>query len=173
MSKKTSAVAVMGLFTAIAIIFGYVESQIPVLFSVPGIKLGLANLSVLYILMRFRFRDACAVSAIRIVVVGFMFGNAFSILYSLAGASLSLVVMALLLRFTKASVYGVSMAGGITHNLAQLIVASLIVENAKVFYYLPVLVISGIVTGLLIGFLTGETLKRVRFIPNNDLHDSK
>ena len=163
MNKKTSDIATMGLFTAIAIIFGYVESQIPVFVSVPGIKLGLANLSVLYILIRYRFRDACAVSVIRILVIGFLFGNAFSILYSLAGASLSLVVMTLLLRTGKASIYGVSMAGGITHNIAQLTVAAFLVRNVNLFYYAPVLLISGVVTGLLIGFLTKETMARIRF----------
>ena len=162
MTKDNRKLALLGLFCAIAIIFGYVESLIPVFAGIPGIKLGLANLSVLFILMRYSFREALVVSAIRILVIGFLFGNMFSIVYSLAGALLSLTVMQLLKRYTRASIYAVSMAGGISHNIGQLIIACLIVENRSLLFYAPVLLISGIVTGLLIGYLTTETLKRVR-----------
>lgn len=152
----------MGLFSAVAIIFGYVESMIPVFAGIPGIKLGLANLSVLFILMKYSLKEALIVSGIRIVVIGFMFGNMFSIVYSLAGALLSLTVMALLKRFTKASIFAISMAGGISHNIGQLIIACLIVENRSLLFYAPVLLISGILTGAVIGWLTSETLKRIQ-----------
>ena len=155
-------IALLGLFSAIAIIFGYVESLIPVFVGIPGIKLGLANLSVLFILERYSLKEALVVSIIRILVIGFMFGNMFSIIYSLAGALLSLTVMTVLVKKTKLSVFAVSMAGGITHNIGQLIIAMMIVENRSLLYYAPVLLISGIVTGFVIGFLTTETLKRVR-----------
>ena len=155
-------IALLGLFSAVAIIFGYVETLIPVFAGIPGIKLGLANLSVLFILKRYSLKEAVIVSAVRIIVIGFLFGNMFSIIYSLAGAALSLAVMTLLIRFTKASVYAVSMAGGITHNIGQLLIAMLIVENRSLLYYAPVLLISGMVTGLLIGYLVTETLRRVR-----------
>ena len=162
MEKNNRKLALLGLFCAVAIIFGYVESLIPVFVGIPGIKLGLANLSVLFILMRYSMKEAVIVSAVRIVVIGFLFGNMFSIVYSLAGAALSLTVMALLKKYTKASVYAISMAGGISHNIGQLIVACLIVENRSLLFYAPVLIISGILTGFLIGYLTSETLKRVR-----------
>ena len=157
--KKT---AYLGLFAAIAIIFGYVESLIPFFAGIPGMKLGLANLAVLFILGKYSWKEAALVSTVRILVIGFLFGNMFSILYSLAGAALSLTVMTLMKRFSGFSILGVSVAGGVSHNIGQLIVASLIVENTSLLYYAPVLLISGVATGLLIGFLTGEITKRIR-----------
>lgn len=157
--KKT---AYLGLFAAIAIIFGYVESLIPFFAGIPGMKLGLANLAVLFILEKNSWKEAALVSTVRILVIGFLFGNMFSILYSLAGAALSLTVMTLMKKFSGFSILGVSVAGGVSHNIGQLIVASLIVENTSLLYYAPVLLISGVATGLLIGFLTGEITKRIR-----------
>lgn len=157
--KKT---AYLGLFAAIAIIFGYVESLIPFFAGIPGMKLGLANLAVLFILEKYSWKEAALVSTVRILVIGFLFGNMFSILYSLAGAALSLTVMTLMKRFSGFSILGVSVAGGVSHNIGQLIVASFIVENTSLLYYAPILLISGVATGLLIGFLTGEITKRIR-----------
>ena len=157
--KKT---AYLGLFAAIAIIFGYVESLIPFFAGIPGMKLGLANLAVLFILEKYSWKEAALVSTVRILVIGFLFGNMFSILYSLAGAALILTVMTRMKNFSGFSILGVSVAGGVSHNIGQLIVASLIVENTSLLYYAPVLLISGVATGLLIGFLTGEITKRIR-----------
>ena len=157
---KQKKIAYMGLFAAIAIIFGYVESLIPFFAGIPGIKLGLANLSVLFILETYTWKEAALVSMVRILVIGFMFGNMFSILYSMAGAALSLTVMTLMKRFSGFSILGVSVAGGVSHNIGQLIIAALIVENTSLFYYAPVLLISGVITGILIGILTGEVTKR-------------
>lgn len=158
---KQKKIAYMGLFAAIAIIFGYVESLIPFFAGIPGIKLGLANLAVLFILETYTWKEAALVSMVRILVIGFMFGNMFSILYSMAGAALSLTVMALMKRFSGFSILGVSVAGGVSHNIGQLIIAALIVENTSLFYYAPVLLISGVITGILIGILTGEVTKRI------------
>lgn len=158
---KQKKIAYMGLFAAIAIIFGYVESLIPFFAGIPGIKLGLANLSVLFILETYTWKEAALVSMVRILVIGFMFGNMFSILYSMAGATLSLTVMTLMKRFSGFSILGVSVAGGVSHNIGQLIIAALIVENTSLFYYAPVLLISGVITGILIGILTGEVTKRI------------
>lgn len=160
---KQKKIAYMGLFAAIAIIFGYVESLIPFFAGIPGIKLGLANLSVLFILETYTWKEAALVSMIRILVIGFMFGNMFSILYSMAGAALSLTVMTLMKRFSGFSILGISVAGGVSHNIGQLIIAALIVENTSLFYYAPVLLISGVITGILIGILTGEVTKRIHF----------
>lgn len=157
MNRKT---ALLGLFSALAIIFGYVELLIPT--GIPGVKLGLANLAVLFLLMRYSWREAALVSAIRILVIGFLFANAFSILYSLAGAALSLLVMALLKRSPHFSVFGISMAGGIAHNVGQLLVAMAVVENLSLVYYAPILLISGVLTGFLIGALTTGVLKRIK-----------
>ena len=164
--------AYLGLFAAVAIIFGYVESLIPVFAGIPGIKLGLANLYVLFILEKYSFREAALVSVVRIIVIGFLFGNLFSILYSLAGAALSLSVMTLMLRFTDLSLISVSVAGGVTHNLGQLVVAALIVHSMSVFYYFPVLMVSGIVTGVLIGWLTQEVARRVH-VPKEYIQERK
>ncbi len=159
--EQNRKITQLGLFTAIAIIFGYVEMLIPIPFPVPGIKLGLANLSILYILLRYTWKEAAVVSAVRIIIVGLMFGSMFSIIYSLAGAAVSLMVMTLLLRFTKSSVPAVSISGGIAHNIGQLIIACLIVENLSLLYYAPVLLIAGMITGLAIGILTKEVQRRV------------
>lgn len=156
-------IAYMGLFAAIAIIFGYVESLIPFFAGIPGIKLGLANLAVLFILEKYTWKEAVLVSMVRILVIGFMFGNMFSILYSMAGAALSLTVMTFMKKTSGFSLLGISVAGGVSHNIGQLIVAALIVENKSLLYYAPVLIISGVITGLLIGILTGEVTKRIHF----------
>lgn len=158
---NTRKTAYLGLFAALAIIFGYVETLLPVFVGIPGIKLGLANLSVLFILYRYSYREAAVVSFVRILIIGFLFGSLFSILYSLAGAALSLTVMTLLKKKTDFSMLGISVAGGVSHNIGQLIVAMLIVENTSLIYYAPALLISGIVTGLLIGILTAEVEKRI------------
>lgn len=156
--KKT---AYLGVFSAVAIIFGYVESLFPFFAGIPGIKLGLANLAVLFILEKYTWKEAALVSAVRILVIGFLFGNMFSILYSLAGAALSLAVMTLMKKRAGFSILGVSVSGGVSHNIGQLIIAALIVENTAFLYYAPVLIISGVITGLLIGLLTREVLKRI------------
>lgn len=161
MSEKNRKLAFLGIFSTVAIIFGYVESLVPVFIGIPGVKLGLANLAVLFVLHRYSWKEAAAVSIIRILVIGFMFGNLFSIVYSMAGAALSMTVMTIMLKKTDFSLMGVSVAGGVTHNIGQLIIAMGIVESTSLIYYAPVLLVSGVVTGLLIGILTTETSKRI------------
>ena len=160
MKQKT---AFLGIFAAVAIIFGYVESLFPIPFPVPGIKLGLANLCVLFILARYSIKEAALISVVRILVIGFLFGNLFSIVYSLAGAALSLSVMALLKKYSGLSLIGISVAGGVTHNIGQLLVAAFIVENTVVFFYFPFLLVAGVVAGVLIGGLTQEIDKRIHY----------
>lgn len=156
-----SKLAYLGLFSAVAIIFGYVESLIPFFMGIPGIKLGLANLAVLFLLQKYSVKEAALVSVVRILVIGFMFGNLFSILYSLAGAFLSLTVMTLMIKKTDFSLIGVSVAGGIAHNVGQLIIAMLTVSSLNLIYYAPALLISGVITGIVIGKLTEEVAKRI------------
>lgn len=155
--KKT---AFLGMFSSVAIILGYVETLLPVFVAVPGVKLGLANLVAIYLLYRYSWKEAALVSVIRIVVIGFLFGNLFSILFSLAGAALSLISMAGVKRISGVSTVGVSITGGVTHNLGQIIVAVLVLESGSLFYYFPALMISGLLTGSLIGILSAEILKR-------------
>lgn len=156
-----SRVAYFGVFTALALIFSYVETLIPINFGIPGIKLGLANLIIIIALYKMRVKEAYVLSVVRIVLAGFMFGNLFSIFYSLAGGILSLSVMTLLKKTDKFSLFGISMAGGVFHNVGQLIVAILVMENLNIAYYMPVLLISGLITGFLIGLVAGEMLKRL------------
>lgn len=154
-------VAYFGVFTALALIFSYVESLIPIQLGIPGVKLGLANLIIVIALYKMRLSEVFLLSIVRILLSGFLFGNYFSILYSLAGGLLSLVVMALLKKTGAFSVMGISMAGGVSHNVGQLVVAMLVVETFSVGYYLPVLLVAGLVTGFLIGVAAGEMLKRL------------
>lgn len=154
--------AYFGVFTALALIFGYVEMLIPIQFGIPGIKLGLANLMIVIILYKCGPKEALLLSIVRIVLSGFIFGNMFSILYSLAGGVLSLAVMAFLKRTGAFSVMGASIGGGVSHNIGQLVVAMAVVETYRVGYYLPVLLIAGLLTGLLIGLISNEVLKRLK-----------
>ena len=154
--------AYFGVFTALALIFSYIETLIPIQFGVPGIKLGLANLIIVIVLYRTGWREALLLSVVRVVLAGFIFGNLFSIVYSLAGGILSLAVMALLKRTDRFSVIGISIAVGVCHNIGQLIVAMVVVETYQVGYYLPVLLIAGVITGAVIGAVAGEVLKRIR-----------
>ena len=154
-------VAYFGVFTALALIFSYVESLIPIQLGVPGVKLGLANLIIVIALYKMRLSEVFLLSIVRILLSGFLFGNYFSILYSLAGGLLSLAVMALLKKTGDFSVMGISMAGGVFHNVGQLVVAMMVVETFSVGYYLPVLLVAGLVTGFLIGVAAGEMLKRL------------
>lgn len=156
-----SKVAYFGVFTALALIFSYVETLIPIQFGIPGVKLGLANLIIVIALYRMKLSEAYLLSVVRVLLAGFIFGNYFSIIYSLAGGLLSLTVMALLRKKGGFSVIGVSIAGGVFHNIGQLIVASVIVETFSVMYYVPVLLIAGLVTGLLIGIASDGMLKRL------------
>lgn len=156
-----SKVAYFSVFTALALIFSYVETLIPIQFGIPGVKLGLANLIIVIALYRMKLSEAYLLSIVRVLLAGFIFGNYFSIIYSLAGGILSLTVMALLRKKGGFSVIGVSIAGGVFHNIGQLIVASVIVETFSVMYYVPVLLIAGLVTGLLIGIASDGMLKRL------------
>lgn len=156
-----SRVAYFGVFTALALIFSYVETLIPFQIGIPGVKLGLANLIIVIALYKMNLKETYMLSVTRVVLSGFIFANMFSIIYSLAGGLLSLTVMALLKKKGGFSIMGVSIAGGVFHNIGQLIVAMVVVETFSVAYYVPVLLISGLVTGMVIGIVSGEMLKRL------------
>lgn len=157
-----SRVAYFGVFTALALIFSYIETLIPIQLGIPGVKLGLANLIIVIALYKISLKETYLLSVIRVVLSGFMFGNMFAILYSLAGGLLSLTVMAILKKAGGFSVMGVSIAGGVSHNVGQLIVAMIVIETFSVAYYIPVLLIAGLITGMIIGIAANETLKRIK-----------
>lgn len=154
--------AYFGVFTALALIFSYVEMLIPIQLGIPGIKLGLANLLIVIMLYKSGPKEALLLSVVRILLAGFMFGNMFSIVYSLAGGLLSLAVMTLLKKCGSFSVIGVSIGGAVFHNVGQLLAAMAVTETLKVEYYFPVLLLAGLLTGALIGVTAGEVLKRVK-----------
>ena len=158
---KTKTVALTGLLVALARILSYVETLIPVFAAVPGMKLGLTNLVVMVALIYLSPQTAFLINLVRIVLVAFTFGNMFSLLYSLAGGLLSFVVMYLLYRSKKFGLIGVSVAGGVAHNAGQIIVACIVLETGYVAYYLPVLAVSGVAAGCVIGILSGLVLKRL------------
>ena len=157
-------VAYFGVFTALALMFSYIETMIPIQFGVPGIKLGFANIMIVIMLYKSNAKEALLLSIVRIMLSGFLFGNLSSIIYSIAGGVLSLGIMTLLKKQGGFSVIGVSVAGGVSHNVGQLIVAMLVVETYQVGYYFPVLLVAGVLTGLGIGVVSQEVLKRIRNI---------
>lgn len=167
---STRKLAYLGLFLAFAMILSYVESLIPFYFGVPGMKLGLPNAAILMVLYIFGPAEALIVNVIRVILTGFMFTNIFSIMFSLFGAVFSFLGMWLIKKFLKASIQVVSVFGGVLHNVGQLICAILIVKNYLVGYYLPVLLIAGFVTGLLIGIISAAVLKRIKpMLQNKDI----
>lgn len=153
--------AYLGMFLALALICSYVESLIPLNFGIPGIKPGLANITVLLLLYTIGPKEALFISLLRVVLAGFLFGNPFSILYGLGGGILSFLVMFFLKSTGKLKVTAVSTAGGISHNIGQLVVAAFVVENINLFYYLPILLTAGFLTGFLIGVLSQEMIFRI------------
>lgn len=146
-------IAYLGLLLTLALILSYVESLIPIFVSVPGVKLGLANLVVLICLYAYPVKYAFLLSGMRVILAGLLFGSMFSILYSLAGAFLSLVVMLLAKKVLKLGILGVSILGGVFHNVGQLLVAITVVSNYRIGYLFPYLLLSGVLTGAIIGFI--------------------
>ncbi len=155
-------IALLAMMIALALVFSYVESLIPINFGIPGVKLGLANLVIVAALYLMGGRQALIISVVRIILAGLLFGNMFSIIYSLAGGLLSLAVMVLIKRTGRVSVVTVSVAGGISHNIGQLLVAMVFVANLNLIFYLPVLLLAGFLTGLVIGIVCRLVLPRIK-----------
>ncbi|MBR3646480.1 MAG: Gx transporter family protein [Lachnospiraceae bacterium] len=160
-NQRAKKVAFRAMLVALAMILSYVESQIPTWAMVPGMKLGLTNVVVMVALYRVNEKEAVIINVIRIMLVGFTFGNMFSIVYSLAGGILSGIVMIVLKRTGKVSMTTVSVAGGVFHNVGQIIVAMILLETKAILYYLMVLWITGIFAGVIIGLLSAEVIKRL------------
>lgn len=152
--------AELGFFLAVALILSYVESLIPITFGIPGIKLGLPNLIVVLLLFgqRYGAKEALLVNGMRIVLSGFMFSNLYAILYALAGAFFSYVAMLIGKRLRCFSVIGVSVLGGVFHNIGQVVVALIVVETFAVSYYIPFLIVAGTITGAFLGLIVMEII---------------
>lgn len=153
--KKT---AWLGVLLALSMILSYIESILPFNVGIPGIKLGLPNLIVVLLLYVYGGREAFTVNCLRILLSGFLFGNLYSIFYALAGAVFSFCAMLLLRKTGYFSIVGVSICGGVFHNIGQILIAIVIVETAAPAFYLPVLLAAGAFTGFLIGFTANRML---------------
>ena len=157
---KSKKVAFLGLSIGLAMILSFVESQIPALVAVPGIKVGLPNLVIVFMLYRIGFKEAVTVSIIRIILVSILIGNLQTMTFSIAGAALSLLGMLLLKKLNWLSCITVSIVGGILHNVGQIITACLWTQTAAIAYYLPVLMIRGVLAGALIGLISGLLVEK-------------
>ncbi len=174
-NSYTKQVAFLALLSALAIILGYVEVLIPFSFGIPGVKLGLANLVSLFVLygdyFHGRARRLCyalVILIVRVLIVGFLFGNLYSIIYGLVGGILSVLVMSLIARIEIIGVVGCSVIGGISHNLGQLLVAIFVVSELRIAFYAPVLLLSGTITGFLIGLIVSPVIRKLSFGINQE-----
>lgn len=149
------------MFLALSLVAAYIENLIPIQVGVPGVKLGLANIVTMVILYTLGFVAAALLSAARILLSGMLFGSGFAMVYSAAGAALSIVVMAVLRKTGHFSSVGVSVAGGVFHNVGQILVAMAVLETGALLYYLPILVVSGLAAGIVTGIISGILIKRV------------
>ena len=159
--KKTQRLSALALTVAVAMLLSFIESRLPSFTAIPGIKVGLANIAVTFALYRIGTREAILVSAVRVVLVSLLFGSPVSMLYGLSGAVLSLALMSLLKHISPLSPIGVSVAGGVVHNIGQIALACLLLRSATVFYYLPVLILTGTVAGTVTGIAAGIIIKRI------------
>ena len=158
---KTKKTALLGLCISLAMILSFVESQIPAMVAIPGIKVGLPNVAIVFLLYRMGWKETVTVSIIRIVLVSILFGNAQTLTFSLAGGVLSLAGMILLKKTNWFSCISVSIVGGILHNVGQIIAACFWTQTAQIAYYLPVLLVSGTIAGTVIGLTAGLLVKRL------------
>ena len=159
---STKKIALCGVLTALAMIFSYIESVIPVPIPVPGIKLRIANIAVITILYVLGVKEAIVINLLRIVLTSLLFGNVNSFLFSISGAALSLTIMIIMKKLDFFSCIGVSVCGGVMHNIGQIIAAVFIMGSEAIVFYLPVLIVSGVFTGVVIGVVSGIVAKHVR-----------
>lgn len=163
MNSKTKKIAFLGLATAVAIVLSYLEALLPSFFpAVPGVKIGLPNIMIIFLLYKFSLKDAVIVSIIRIFAVALLFGNVMTLSYSIVGAVLSLSVMALLKKTDTFSTMAVSIVGGIAHNIGQVIVAMIVMQTGEIGYYMIVLTITGTLAGAVIGLAGAMLLKSTK-----------
>ena len=162
MRSRTKKIAFIGICASVALILSYIEAILPPIYAaVPGIKVGLANIAILFVLYRYGVREAVIVSFIRILISTMLFGSVTMLLYSIAGAALSIALMAICKHFDLFSTIGISIIGGVAHNIGQTFVAMLLLETAEIGYYMFILAISGTLAGIFIGLCGGLLLKRL------------
>ena len=157
---NTKKLTTLGLSVALALILSYVESLLPPLVAVPGVKVGLPNVVILFLFYRYGWKEAGTVSLVRLLLTAALFTGFAAFLYGLSGAALSLLGSALLKRTDRFSPLGISVAGGVLHNLGQIAMAALVLDSGYIFAYLPILLLSGTVAGALVGLLAAILLRR-------------
>lgn len=158
MNKK---IAKMSMLLSISVVLALIESFIPIFNMIPGVKLGLANIVIVFAIYVLSFTDALYLSLLRVILIGVLRTGLFSInfFFSLVGALLSIFAMYLFKKYTKMSIVGVSVSGAIFHSIGQIIVAIIFLSNINILYYLPILLISSIITGILVGMCVDRFLK--------------
>ena len=159
---KTRKIATLALAIALAMILSFVESQIPAFVAIPGVKVGLANIAVVFVLYKLGWKEAVLISLVRVFMVSVLFGTAVSLFYSVAGAVLSLTGMVLLRKTGLFSTVAVSVTGGVLHNVGQILMACLLLETNVIVYYLPFLILSGVIAGVVIGVVSAIMVNRVQ-----------
>lgn len=159
---NTKKIAYCGLLTTVALLLSYIEKILSIPMLIPGMKLGLANVTIVIALYLFDSKTALSISILRILLSGILFTGFASFLYSASGALLSFTIMSLLQKTKRFSTIAVSILGGISHNLGQIIIACIIVENIKLFYYFPFLIVLGTITGFLIGMVADKTIYYIK-----------
>ena len=163
MRNNTRRLTYLALTVSFALILSFVESRIPAFVAIPGVKVGLANVAVIFTLYKFGIKEAVAVSAVRVMLISMLFGTPISFIYSLTGATLSLTVMSLLKKFTPLNEVTISVSGGIMHNIGQISAASIVLGTNVVAYYLPFLLLSGTIAGIAVGIASALLIKKVDF----------
>ncbi len=159
MQKK---ITLLGCCLAAAMLLSFVESLVPPIVAVPGVKIGLANIAVIFVLCRIGLKEAYLVSFVRVLLSALLFGNIVSLVYSACGALLSLTAMSILKKVNFFSVFGISVVGAVVHNIGQIIAAIIILGSSVIALYLPVLILSGVLSGAVIGILSGIIIKRLK-----------
>lgn len=158
---KTKKLTMLALSITLAMILSFIESQIPAFVAVPGVKIGLANIAVVFVLYKFGWKEAILVSLIRVFLVTLLFGNLNVFFYSIAGAVLSIAGMIILKKSDKFSTYAISVAGGVLHNIGQIGMASILLETSVIKYYLPALLLSGTIAGIVVGIVSAIIINRI------------
>ncbi len=165
---KNKKIALCGMFIGLALILSYLEVLIPINASIPGIKIGLANIVTIIALYKIGIKEAVIISITRVVLSGFMFSGLSTIIYGLVGTIFSIIVMIMIKNIKSISVVSVSSIGAVCHNIGQIIVACIVVDNINVFYYMPVLIVSGVFAGIIIGIVSGILIKNLQYIGFDD-----
>ena len=162
MRNNTKKMTQLALAISLAMILSFIERRIPAFVAVPGVKVGLANIAVIFMLYKFGVKEAITVSVIRVILVALLFGSVVSLFYSISGALLSFAVMLTLKKLTPLKEVTVSVAGGVMHNVGQIIAASIMLETNVVAYYLPFLILSGTIAGIVVGLAAALLIKRIK-----------